>query len=137
MIDTLSAQIRSTRARISSLGSVAEGGGKEPHPGVGAGPRAGAAAAAERKPSALRGSRLTPFLYSPRGRARRGPAPGLVDSDFLARNRTLPNPRARPRDCRRLLLRRARTDQRVQDRKSTRLNSSHEWISYAVFCLKK
>src|SRR5438105_9439931 len=30
----------------------------------------------------------------------------------------------RPRDTRR-------------DRKSTRLNSSHEWISYAVFCLKK
>src|SRR5207247_11386629 len=27
--------------------------------------------------------------------------------------------------------------ERVQDRKSTRLNSSHEWISYAVFCLKK
>src|SRR5207247_9233446 len=25
----------------------------------------------------------------------------------------------------------------IQDRKSTRLNSSHEWISYAVFCLKK
>src|SRR5207247_6729728 len=25
----------------------------------------------------------------------------------------------------------------VEDRKSTRLNSSHEWISYAVFCLKK
>src|SRR5438105_9051997 len=25
----------------------------------------------------------------------------------------------------------------VLDRKSTRLNSSHEWISYAVFCLKK
>src|SRR5207247_7142503 len=23
----------------------------------------------------------------------------------------------------------------LQDRKSTRLNSSHEWISYAVFCL--
>src|SRR5207247_9748320 len=23
-----------------------------------------------------------------------------------------------------------------KDRKSTRLNSSHEWISYAVFCLK-
>src|SRR5207247_9452239 len=23
----------------------------------------------------------------------------------------------------------------MQDRKSTRLNSSHEWISYAVFCL--
>src|SRR5438105_5853113 len=26
---------------------------------------------------------------------------------------------------------------RGADRKSTRLNSSHEWISYAVFCLKK
>src|SRR5438105_7534699 len=27
--------------------------------------------------------------------------------------------------------------QAIRDRKSTRLNSSHEWISYAVFCLKK
>src|SRR5207247_11372034 len=27
--------------------------------------------------------------------------------------------------------------QEAADRKSTRLNSSHEWISYAVFCLKK
>src|SRR5687768_17915010 len=27
--------------------------------------------------------------------------------------------------------------QRLQDRKSTRLNSSHGYISYAVFCLKK
>src|SRR5207247_6776324 len=26
---------------------------------------------------------------------------------------------------------------RFEDRKSTRLNSSHEWISYAVFCLNK
>src|SRR5258708_15139345 len=26
---------------------------------------------------------------------------------------------------------------RIQDRKSTRLNSSHQIISYAVFCLKK
>src|SRR5258708_29131562 len=29
-----------------------------------------------------------------------------------------------------------RTDE-MQDRKSTRLNSSHQIISYAVFCLKK
>src|SRR5438105_9253737 len=29
------------------------------------------------------------------------------------------------------------TTMRKIDRKSTRLNSSHEWISYAVFCLKK
>ena len=28
-------------------------------------------------------------------------------------------------------------DQCVVDRKSTRLNSSHRCISYAVFCLKK
>src|SRR5206468_11044782 len=28
-------------------------------------------------------------------------------------------------------------DYRVRDRKSTRLNSSHDQISYAVFCLKK
>src|SRR5207247_4199130 len=26
-------------------------------------------------------------------------------------------------------------DERLRDRKSTRLNSSHEWISYAVVCL--
>src|SRR5438105_7925281 len=30
-----------------------------------------------------------------------------------------------------------RLDRQPRDRKSTRLNSSHEWISYAVFCLKK
>src|SRR5256884_1169163 len=29
------------------------------------------------------------------------------------------------------------TDADVRDRKSTRLNSSHGYISYAVFCLKK
>src|SRR3712207_8002015 len=32
---------------------------------------------------------------------------------------------------------RERLDARVADRKSTRLNSSHANISYAVFCLKK
>src|SRR2546429_5612417 len=36
----------------------------------------------------------------------------------------------------RLALRADRTA-RVGDRKSTRLNSSHGYISYAVFCLKK
>src|SRR2546430_6074784 len=30
-----------------------------------------------------------------------------------------------------------RPDQPYEDRKSTRLNSSHSQISYAVFCLKK
>src|SRR5438552_12608043 len=32
---------------------------------------------------------------------------------------------------------RRRTDSGNRDRKSTRLNSSHQIISYAVFCLKK
>src|SRR2546430_12071925 len=42
---------------------------------------------------------------------------------------------ARPHDARR----RGRQEVRghVEDRKSTRLNSSHSQISYAVFCLKK
>src|SRR5438874_3986608 len=47
-------------------------------------------------------------------------------------------------DHRELLLRRgiyagmwARQQEAAQDRKSTRLNSSHVEISYAVFCLKK
>src|SRR5687768_17679660 len=31
----------------------------------------------------------------------------------------------------------SRVSGRMQDRKSTRLNSSHGYISYAVFCLKK
>src|SRR2546422_7690985 len=30
-----------------------------------------------------------------------------------------------------------RAQRRTEDRKSTRLNSSHGYISYAVFCLKK
>src|SRR5699024_11834086 len=32
---------------------------------------------------------------------------------------------------------RVAAERRIQDRKSTRLNSSHVSISYAVFCLKK
>src|SRR5262245_63246918 len=39
-----------------------------------------------------------------------------------------------PRLCRRRI---SRTIRRIIDRKSTRLNSSHLGISYAVFCLKK
>src|SRR5688572_32202522 len=43
-----------------------------------------------------------------------------------------------PRDCRTHHLRRSdRQSRGKQDRKSTRLNSSHSQISYAVFCLKK
>src|SRR5207247_11142823 len=47
--------------------------------------------------------------------------------------------RAIPRDRRagRPLRQRHAACHDAPDRKSTRLNSSHEWISYAVFCLKK
>src|SRR5688572_31850871 len=38
---------------------------------------------------------------------------------------------------RQFLLTRLKTTGRTRDRKSTRLNSSHSQISYAVFCLKK
>src|SRR3989449_6758992 len=41
--------------------------------------------------------------------------------------------RARDRESRLV----AHPDPHVGDRKSTRLNSSHGYISYAVFCLKK
>src|SRR2546422_8345306 len=34
-------------------------------------------------------------------------------------------------------LKREQAEKRKRDRKSTRLNSSHGYISYAVFCLKK
>src|SRR5947208_6905375 len=44
------------------------------------------------------------------------------------------NPARRPRRPRQLV---GRLRQSAQDRKSTRLNSSHQIISYAVFCLKK
>src|SRR5436309_4490441 len=40
-------------------------------------------------------------------------------------------------DVRALLARYPRLHERREDRKSTRLNSSHVKISYAVFCLKK
>src|SRR6266536_2735515 len=57
--------------------------------------------------------RSTLFPYTTLFRSQRPPAGHRVDQD------------PRPGSWRR------------RDRKSTRLNSSHEWISYAVFCLKK
>src|SRR2546427_6242084 len=54
--------------------------------------------------------------------SRRSAAPGTA-----ARSRTAPTADRAPRESR----------SRSRDRKSTRLNSSHSQISYAVFCLKK
>src|SRR3712207_6939111 len=49
----------------------------------------------------------------------------------LPRRRNQPAPRGRPRRTT------PPTTEDPKDRKSTRLNSSHANISYAVFCLKK
>src|SRR2546422_3079435 len=46
-------------------------------------------------------------------------------------------PAVRPERRRQRQHRRLRARRERRDRKSTRLNSSHGYISYAVFCLKK
>src|SRR5215218_10562770 len=60
---------------------------------------------------------------------RRPPRSTLFPYTTLFRSRRDPR-RCRCRDAR-------RTCEPIRDRKSTRLNSSHTVISYAVFCLKK
>src|SRR2546422_6508022 len=65
---------------------------------------------------------------------RRVRAQGADDGEHLAGRVPLAQPAPRP--VRRHLPRRDLPAER-QDRKSTRLNSSHGYISYAVFCLKK
>src|SRR3712207_7052022 len=67
-----------------------------------------------------RGPREPPALPAPRGGGRR------------AAHRGHERPRARRR-----VQREPPPPRRGADRKSTRLNSSHANISYAVFCLKK
>src|SRR5436189_4779516 len=73
----------------------------------------------------LRPPRSTLFPYTTLFRSRRrvGKAPG-IQSQRLANFSEAPSSSAVARPRRR-------------DRKSTRLNSSHRCISYAVFCLKK
>src|SRR5215475_4150696 len=69
---------------------------------------------------------------------RRPPRSTLFPYTTLFRTRAAPDParpRARARRRRKRETRRAR--RAARDRKSTRLNSSHVKISYAVFCLKK
>src|SRR2546422_3489297 len=64
--------------------------------------------------------RSTLFPYTTLFRSRR---PSAVGHGWRRRGRRGPRRSLRPGDRR--------------DRKSTRLNSSHGYISYAVFCLKK
>src|SRR3712207_7156518 len=76
---------------------------------------------------------------------RRPPRSTLFPYTTLFRSQHVPGRRGEPRGEERPVVGR-RVEQRphdlqqlvpVQDRKSTRLNSSHANISYAVFCLKK
>src|SRR3712207_7924017 len=73
--------------------------------------------------------RSTLFPYTTLFRSDRR-AVGLRDRDGSAVRRGHVRPGV-------LLLRRPAVRRRRRDRKSTRLNSSHANISYAVFCLKK
>src|SRR5256885_3658761 len=72
---------------------------------------------------------------------RRPPRSTLFPYTTLFRSNTFPEARRRsPRRSRSIsasLLRQRFSTHRGLDRKSTRLNSSHLVISYAVFCLKK
>src|SRR3712207_8039564 len=78
--------------------------------------------------------RSTLFPYTTLFRSERSRRPGAsVDADDLAAE---PPDRAAPRSRLRTL-KMARAPHLFGDRKSTRLNSSHANISYAVFCLKK
>src|SRR2546430_5968220 len=79
-----------------------------------------------------------PFLFFFFLMIRRPPRSTLFPYTTLFRSRS-PAPRGVPRGRRSAGGPAARgpTARRAADRKSTRLNSSHSQISYAVFCLKK
>src|SRR5256885_11869910 len=68
---------------------------------------------------------------------RRPPRSTLFPYTTLFRSHHQPRRGLRPPHRGRLVLPAATTHCRSEDRKSTRLNSSHLVISYAVFCLKK
>src|SRR5688572_31619131 len=80
----------------------------------------------------LRPPRSTLFPYTTLFRSRAGGLPSAALSHLHPR---APTPRLRGRPPHHGGGRRRRPHPR--DRKSTRLNSSHSQISYAVFCLKK
>src|SRR5256884_6053623 len=72
----------------------------------------------------------------PRQAPPHGAGGGSVVQVCEPRHRRLPDGAARGQRARAFPQIRARAGARI-DRKSTRLNSSHGYISYAVFCLKK
>src|SRR5438874_3909835 len=81
-------------------------------------------------------STLFPYTTLFRSDAELGQRPPCVDAERIVAHlrdhaRGVPQPRRRHRDVGRAAA------EHLPDRKSTRLNSSHVEISYAVFCLKK
>src|SRR5206468_8861504 len=66
-------------------------------------------------------------------------SPALLARQGAARRRTSGRVLAEPNDRHRYTIARSEAAHRASqlDRKSTRLNSSHDQISYAVFCVKK
>src|SRR3712207_7028597 len=83
-------------------------------------------------------STLFPYTTLFRSQLRRGPAP-LLERVALVERLVQPPAHAAQDVLLRVARRRDRHALALQqrDRKSTRLNSSHANISYAVFCLKK
>src|SRR3712207_9008599 len=65
-----------------------------------------------------------------------GPVEGLIHVSELSERR-IQHPREVVQEGDIVPLKVLRVERDKQDRKSTRLNSSHANISYAVFCLKK
>src|SRR3712207_8774894 len=84
--------------------------------------------------------RSTLFPYTTLFRSRSATQDGVVAAAAAAGRRPLLDgrlPRRGTADTRGGNLPAPGPDRRAEDRKSTRLNSSHANISYAVFCLKK
>src|SRR6266498_4441516 len=129
------------RLRAYRRGSRASGGPRAEGGDRGRGDRrpsrtAGELRGTETGPARARGDRGVPGAASrpagPGCRERRGRgcvAPGRRAEALVAGLRPRPHPRRRGGT--------GSSQAGVQDRKSTRLNSSHVRISYAVFCLKK
>src|SRR5258708_17803834 len=86
-------------------------------------------------------STLFPYTTLFRSLFYRGVAPGDEDStssfEVVEAKGTSPNILATCRSDSRQGNERGSREFTIRDRKSTRLNSSHQIISYAVFCLKK
>src|SRR5215203_1382612 len=101
--------------------------------------RKSAVMAKQRAIAAALGPKTQPFREQVEGWVRELAADGVPD--FVAPGDSLKDLREAPGVYLRLRLENAKSRKQIrkaaQDRKSTRLNSSHANISYAVFCLKK